>query len=204
MCGIVGFSGKNGEKSKFIELCRQSCIRGVHAFGIAYYDRNGLTVHKSLCFEKLIKNIPETLPEKIIFHNRYSTSGDHATMENNQPIFVNNGALVFNGTVNMGTKEEMERQNDVTLQTENDGELVLLDIQAGVPFRRLQNKIVTFAGIYLDNTGEMFAFRNNMRPLYVFSVEGNKWLASTLDIATRAKFDKNNGFSVEPFKLLSL
>lgn len=205
MCGVVGFSGTptQANRAQFIELCREACIRGVHAFGIAYHiPGKGVEVFKSTDFAAVVAEIPDPLPRKIIFHNRYSTSGDHQIAGNNQPIHVNGHALVFNGTVDMGTKEEMESRNGIAMQTENDGELVLRDIiDRGEPFRRLNNSLVTFAGIYLAPDGVMFAFRNSMRPLWLFSVGVDKWVASTLDIASRAKFGENNGNLIKPFKI---
>ena len=206
MCGIVGFSGKagQGDRERFINLCRQSCIRGVHAFGIAYHTQAGLRVVKSTLFNEVINAVPDLLPDKIIFHNRYSTSGDYRDPNNNQPIYVGGNALVFNGTVDMGTKQEMEARHGLTLQTDNDGEIVLLDFLAGKPFAHISNRLATFAGVFLAEDGTMAAFRNEMRPLWCFSVGGNKFISSTRDIASRAGFDKNNGTPIEPFKLLSL
>lgn len=109
MCGIVGFSGKAGleDRARFVALCRQSCIRGVHAFGIAWHSpATGLQVFKSTDFDETMKAVPNPLPDKIVFHNRYSTSGDWRVPDNNQPIHVRGNALVFNGTVDMGTSTE--------------------------------------------------------------------------------------------------
>jgi glutamine phosphoribosylpyrophosphate amidotransferase len=206
MCGIVGFSGiaEKDSRTKFIDLCRQSCIRGVHAFGIAYHTTDGVAVFKSTDFEEVIVAIPDPLPRKIIFHNRYSTSGDYRIMENNQPIFINGNALVFNGTVDMGTKAEMEARHGIKMQTDNDGEIVLLDVLAGKPFAHIRNSAATFAGVFLGKDGNMFAFRNDLRPLWCLNERGCKFICSTIDIAVRAKFDRNNCTPVEPLKLLYL
>lgn len=206
MCGIVGFSGtaRRGDRERFINLCRQSCIRGVHAFGIAYYTQDGVCVTKSTVFDEVMNAIPEPLPGKIMFHNRYSTSGDYRNPVNNQPIHVDGNALVFNGTVDMGTKQEMEARHGLNLQTDNDGEIVLLDFIAGKPFAHIGNTLATFAGIFLGKDGTMAAFRNEMRPLWCFRDGGNKFISSTRDIAARAKFEENNGMPIEPFKLFML
>lgn len=207
MCGVVGYSGKpqDGDRERFLDLCRQSCIRGVHAFGIAYHNGDGLTVFKSIDFDEVLNAVPEPLPNKIIFHNRYSTSGDHHNPDNNQPIYVDGNALVFNGTVDMGTKAEMEARHGLTLQTDNDGEIVLHDIvEKRKPFAHIENNLATFAGIFLAKDGTMIAFRNRMRPLWAFSVPSGKFISSTRDIASRARFEKNNGTPIEPLTLLQL
>lgn len=207
MCGVVGYSGRQRpeDRNRFISLCREACIRGVHAFGIAYIDDNGkLNVVKSQSFEKVMWAIPTPIPRKIIFHNRYSTSGDASVMSNNQPIYVDGDALVFNGTVDMGTKEEMEQRHDVELQTENDGELVLKNFQIGEPLKLISSNKVSFAGIFLTEQGGMYAIRNEMRPLWQFEVEGGKFIASTRDIASRSLISTKNGKEIEPLSIVEL
>ena len=153
MCGVVGFSGKGGSRAQFVALCKQSCIRGIHAFGAAWIDTGGrLRYVRSVSYAAVVDAIPDPLPDRIMFHNRYCTSGDYLVPENNQPIvYADKGvALVFNGTVDMGTKEEMEERSGYSLLTENDGELVLLDALAGDPFRRIGRETgASFAGIVL-------------------------------------------------------
>lgn len=209
MCGIVAFSGKSepGKREQFIELCRQSRIRGVHAFGVSYpvtfLGDPCLVTHKGLNFDDVMAAIPDPLPAKIIFHNRYSTSGDYTELENNQPIVNGRHALVFNGTIDMGTKAEMEARHGITMQTENDGEIVLQDIIAGDPTKHLGGG-ATFAGVYLNADGTMFALRNELRPLWCATLGDDKWLASTADIASRAKFDKNYLKIVPPNEIMYL
>lgn len=207
MCGVVGYSGSQrpADKKQFISLCRESCIRGVHAFGIAYIDDNGkLNVVKSQLFDKVMFAIPTPIPKKIIFHNRYSTSGDASVMSNNQPIYVDGDALVFNGTVDMGTKDEMERRYSVKLQTENDGELVLKSFQKGDPLKLISSDKVSFAGIFLTQHGRMYAIRNEMRPLWQFDVDGGMFIASTLDIASRSLIPTKNGNKIKPLSVVEL
>jgi len=207
MCGVVGFSCDSPtleQREAFLRLCRQSCIRGVHAFGVAWVSDGELHYHKSLDLGDVLRAVPDPMPQKVIFHNRYCTSGDHKVIENNQPIVLGSAALVFNGTIDMGTKAEMEQRHGVTLTTENDGELVLLDIIRGNdPFCHISGG-ESFAGLYLDSTGKMFAFRNNNRPLWLFQDGKGKFICSTKDIASRAKLAENNGSPVTPMQTLEL
>lgn len=207
MCGVVGFSGSGAAspewREAFIRVCTQSRIRGVHAFGIAWIE-DGLRHFKSTDFSQVIAAIPDPLPDRIIFHNRYCTSGDYMIAENNQPIIIGGHALVFNGTIDMGTKEEMEARSGYTMLTENDGELVLRDYLEGEPMRRLRSNLATFAGIFLSQDGRMYALRNEMRPLSLIEKDGCKIVCSTKDIALRAKFDENYVSRIEPMKMVRL
>lgn len=198
MCGVVGFSGSPTAESKylFMRLCRESTIRGEHAFGFAYINDGEMVVKKSRNLDELLAELPERLPSKIIFHNRYSTSGDADNMENNQPIVIDGSALVFNGTIDMGTKEEMSARSGYDLLTDNDGEIILRDVINGFTFDRLLDSKKTFAGIYLGSSGEMFAFRNELRPLHALWSPDGEFISSTKDIALRA------GFGIEAIKEL--
>lgn len=206
MCGIVAYSGlpSRERRDEFKRLCREACIRGVHAFGIAYHDGRQVQVFKSLSFADVMNAVPEPLPSKIVFHNRYCTSGDYTRMENNQPLIVGGNALAFNGTVDMGTREEMERRHGIVMETENDGEIVLQDIRRGMPFHTIGDRRTTFAGVYLGSNGEMYASRNEMRPLWQFPLTVGKFIVSTRDIASRAKIDTKNGTPVEEYIMLDL
>lgn len=205
MCGVVGYSGVRSRerRNEFIRLIDESCIRGVHAFGIAYIADGHLLVHKDTELQRVLAAIPDPLPEKIIFHNRYSTSGDYRNMRNNQPIaFFGKGALVFNGTIDMGTKVEMEQRYGVSMLTDNDGEIILRDILDGRIFEHLEPKR-SFAGIFLSKD-RMFALTNGMRPLWCFDVSDGKFITSTYDIARRAGIDTKSGISVPPYTVLPL
>lgn len=212
MCGVVGFSGKGGSREQFLALCKQSCIRGIHAFGAAWIDTGGcLRYVRSVSYAAVMGAIPDPLPDRIMFHNRYCTSGDYLVPENNQPIVFDHKhvALVFNGTVDMGTKEEMEARSGYSLLTENDGELVLRDCCEGEPFRRIDRETGTsFAGIVLgvhpDGSPYMYALRNERRPLWAFKVKAGYFIASTRDIASRAKLDTSSGIQVPPYKVMEL
>lgn len=200
MCGVVGFSGEAtaADRGAFLALCRESCVRGLHAFGIAYYtDGAGINIIKDTSFLAVASAVPDPLPNKIIFHNRYCTSGNHADHRNNQPLCVDGSALVFNGTVDMGTRQEMTARYGYDLATENDGEIVLRDYLRGDSWTHLRGG-QTFAGIILSQNGTMLALRNKNRPLWRARGEGGTFIMSTKDIATRAEFAQNNCQPIEP------
>jgi asparagine synthetase B (glutamine-hydrolysing) len=156
MCAIIGYIG-NPNLSLLNKLIEESSIRGLHNFGTYTGNHIGM------------------------FHWRYITSG-----ETNQPIKKDNKVLIFNGVIDMGTKEEMEIKYDCNLETDNDGELIFTlckDIESVISF--IDNQKITFAGLILwDN--KLYAIRNNGRPLWMTELSGTTYLASTKDIFNRS------------------
>lgn len=208
MCGVVAYAGEGGAeaRARFVRLCKQSSIRGVHAFGLAWWiPGEGVTVTKGLRSEDVLARLPEEMPKRVIWHNRYSTSGDHTEMRNNQPISVEGVVLAFNGTVDMGTKPEMESRSGYRLDTDNDGELVLRDWMSGDPWRRIgRGSQATFAGVILTGSGALYAMRNDLRPLWCYREPGHTFICSTKDIAARAKFDKNYLTELNPYEVTEI
>ena len=89
MCGIVGFSCQKPDTEKIEllqELIIQSKIRGLHSFGYSYLDNDIKTKKR---YE--IKNINLPLSNKIIYHNRYSTSGGY---ENHNKFYYINAVQI--------------------------------------------------------------------------------------------------------------
>jgi glutamine phosphoribosylpyrophosphate amidotransferase len=137
-----------------------------------------------------------------IYHARYCTSGgDH------QPVYGAYKSLVFNGVIDMGTKEEMEQRHEVDMKTDNDAELALLVpskmdtdyIDALIKF--IDNPKITFAGLIIDdNTKQLIAIRNSGRPLWMYQDIDCVYLASTLDIFKRAGVNIMYAEKLEPLK----
>ena len=185
MCGVVGFSCKSPKKKHIdilYELIQQSKIRGLHSFGYSYVD-NEIRTRK----RHNIKNINLPLSDKIIYHNRYSTSGDYKDINNNQPIYNNEVSLVFNGVLDMGTKEEIESRYDIEMSTDNDAEIVIH--KCGSNKEKLKSFIKetagSFAGLVLTRSNELLAIRNANRPLWKLELLGAVYIASTKDIFKR-------------------
>ena len=185
MCAIVGVSGDWNEET-LLNLLKWSRIRGLHAFGYAFIENNQLVYHKFLNYKEFCDSIIENKPNKFIAHFRYSTSGDWKIPKNNQPIIFNQTALVFNGVIEMSTKEEMESKWECTLNTENDGEIALLQYSIGRIDELIDNKTRSFAGLFLNENNEIVAIRNRRRPMYVGEQDNCYYLASTHDILNRS------------------
>lgn len=135
----------------------ESTVRGLHNLGEFHKNKAG------------------------VYHARYCTSGgDH------QPIYRNNKVLVFNGVIDMGTKEEMEWRHSVTMNTDNDGEIFLIKTntwKSMIEF--IDNPKITFAGLIIDSI-TITAIRNERRPLWMYEDIDCRYFASTLDIFKRA------------------
>lgn len=190
MCGIVGYHSKKMNENdafKVFKLVRQSKIRGLHSFGFSWYENGQIQCKKYFQNEFRDIKIPDS--NTIIFHNRYSTSGDFRLHQNNQPIQINDLALAFNGVIDMRTKKEMESYYGIKMQTENDGELVLT-LSNGDPEEMVKfiSDRGSFSGLLLQG-GDLYAFTNGRRPLYLLEEDGSTFLASTKDIFKRALGD---------------
>lgn len=183
MCGIVGYipvDPSNSVKGMFLRLVLESRIRGLHACGIA--TRNG--VLRSYSVDDIIGAFDPSMPT--VFHTRYSLSGDWKVLENNQPLVVGGVSLAFNGVIHMGTKAEFEEAFQIQCSADNDGEIFLRRTCSADEF--IQNMTGSFAGVWIDEGGRLWAGRNSRRPLWKATAYGARWYASTEDIFRRAGF----------------
>jgi len=194
MCGIVGYiSSKPCEKDRFkiFKLIKQSRIRGLHSFGLSYV-KNG-EIHTSKYFQNEFSKIQIPLSNALIFHNRYSTSGDFRDHKNNQPIQIGDTTMVFNGVIDMRTKSEMEIAWGVKIDSDNDGEILLRKSECN-PESILQ--IIKEHGSYsgliiksIKNDIRLYAMTNGYRPLWILQDQDAIFFASTKDIFIRALGD---------------
>jgi len=185
MCAIIGFISDNPTaiavetlKKVFIE----SKIRGMHAYGYAAIQDGHLMEAKSNGLKSLLVSIDN--PTRLIGHCRYSTSGDYKNMNNNQPLRFGDEYMVFNGVIDMRTKQEMERAYSISMASDNDGEIML---QAKDRLAMLRSEI-TFSGLTLNSHALAF-FRNEGRPGYKATRHGATYIASTADILRRCLLD---------------
>lgn len=204
MCGIIGFSSycTTEQDIKWLKaLMHESKIRGLHAFGIAYWNgKEIITIKQSkLNTTQLLQGVNVGVPNVFIFHTRYSTSGDWQKEENNQPITIGNTSIVMNGVLSMKPKEEYEKQFNVKCITENDTEILLqkyLQNENMVDFIN-KNKEFALASLILDDN-VLYMIRNNKRPLYMFENGKSKFVVSTYDIIERALQEDFKNIKVEP------
>ena len=200
MCGVVGFSSDEVTQEHLDllnGLIAQSKIRGLHSFGYTYYDGEFIT---NKYFD--MSELDGRSFQKLIYHNRYSTSGDYKDHNNNQPIEGDEIHLVFNGVLDMGTKEEMELKYDIKMNTDNDGEILIKKCGSDKEKikRFVEDTTGSFAGLILTRSNELLAIRNPNRPLWKLNHEGAVYFASTRDIFKRVD-DSLEPEQLNPYQL---
>lgn len=204
MCGIVGYVCNKKHAAKafelFTRLMEESQVRGKHASGIAWVERERLWVHKEPVPSRTLvrtawwQGVKAHAPTAIVGHCRYSTSGDWAANTNNQPLASARLALVHNGLVSMAERGRVEQQYKVRLRTANDSEVLLRRVEKaqGDVAKALEAVYRVEAPIFalglLDAGGGLRVVRDHLRPLWLFRIEalGLTGFASTKDIVDRA------------------
>ena len=205
MCGIIGFFSETKDKKEIAMLKKvvmETKIRGLHSFGTAYFKNVKIKVIKDfeLNFNNLFEDFINSKSKRIIFHCRYSTSGDYHKHKNNQPIKVGKVAIAMNGIVSMEKKKKYEKEFDVECKSGNDAEIILRKDMKYLEFLNEYND-VSFAGIFLRKN-KIVGLRNNKRPMYKFKYRESKFIVSTKDIAVRSGIDSAK--VVKPFKLIRI
>jgi len=206
MCGVIGYSPLKDQswevrrraQEAFGALFKESTIRGKHYYGIAQPNSTGPDGYSGefkVWRSQYASTIPSTFNSLLpaIAHTRFCQSGDWQINENNQPLLTASSALVMNGVIHMGTKEEFEAAFQVKCKVDNDGEVFLRCVEKGEDPVKFVNGISgSFAGVWMEKREDvckMFAARNTRRPLWRCQEFGAVWLASTLDIFLRAGFE---------------
>jgi glutamine phosphoribosylpyrophosphate amidotransferase len=190
MCGVIGYSSdepSEDHRAMLRRLFYESRVRGIHAFGFSFWDGAGVVTQRFARLEDCLAALPQTTT-RLIGHCRYSTSGDYATMENNQPIQAGDTAMAFNGVISMATKPEYEQEYGRRYDTENDGEIFLDKFVRNDGWEEfVAGGRFSFAGLVLHRD-QLVALRNSRRPLYRCDEAGGRFYASTADIFRRAGF----------------
>lgn len=171
-------------------LFEESKIRGMHAYGLA---TTGGFVRKYLTLPAILEDINGMdLPEGLIGHTRYSTSGDYLVEANNQPIRYGETLMVMNGVISMKPKAEYEIDYNHTFQTENDTEILAWQTEKMMEGRFdtewrgfLAGSPQSIAAAWIRR-GSVYVARNRRRPLWITSHQGAIFAASTNDILMRS------------------
>jgi len=190
VCAVLGYYSLNPtleDRDTLVRLWQESKIRGLHAFGFASGDDGEFRCTKVLRIKEIIENTNNLWPfTRLLGHCRYSTSGDYREMENNQPVLLQDQALVFNGIVSMKSRSEYEAEFKKSYATENDGEIVLRKYLDGEDWEGFVSKgKFSFAGGIFNKT-DFLILRNKNRPLY-FAYRGQSvFIGSTRNILERS------------------
>lgn len=198
MCGVVAAVGQNIDKDLIKEIFNQSKIRGLHAFGFAGVERSGrMFVVKDTDLKKLLSRLDQYDPIALIGHTRYSTSGDWQEPENNQPLIFEGKIMVFNGTIDMRSKGDIEKDLNKQIPAENDG-FILIDRVDDIQFRKKSD--ISFAAAWIEEN-TLKVCKNNNRPLRFTNKNNTTYIASTVDILIRSGVDVINIHEFEPIKI---
>lgn len=187
-------------------LYQASKIRGLHSFGFAATNGATLALQK---FDRLdlLQACLSSLagyPVALIGHNRYSTSGDWREPDNNQPLMKDRILLAFNGVIDMRPPADWVKNYGGDFETQNDGEIFLnwlRDRKNPVAF--LKKYPCSFAGLFMSNS-QVWALRNDNRPLWYLEINQSIFVASTNDIFKRALGANTKPMPLLPLKILSL
>ncbi len=191
MCGVIGVHLEEvyAEDLEMVKrLFRESMIRGKHATGVTYLSCGKLHTHKEpiAAYEFIEKYDPRefvdpaTQKMTMIGHIRYSTSD----LRYNQPFQGKETAIAHNGVISQDP-DIWEYETE----TLNDSELILRCIEAGdTPLEKYRDR--SMAVVAIDG-GELSAFRNHERPLWMANRKNGMVFASTRDILRRAGITDN-------------
>jgi len=199
MCGIIGVVSTENKIARGAAeaLLHQSEVRGRHATGISYYDAAGqLTTFKQPVPANEFE-MPDDVGNILIGHTRYSTSD----IEYNQPLTEGDCSLVHNGVITQAPFTQWESLYGFTdFKTRNDSEILLKAWQQDM-FYQFENASIA-AGFLAG--GEIFCYRNQQRPLYIFYNEYLQGFASTYNIIQRTFGDGVTIVKAEPNVIYNL
>lgn len=198
MCGVIACATPELDQATGDLIARifyQSKIRGMHACGFSFvHERGHIETAKFFTVDDLLPVLAGVCraharrPLLLIGHTRYSTSGDWHDHRNNQPLALGEIALVFNGCIDMGLREEYEAKYGKSYSTENDGEIFCRKVLDGEDWQGfVVGGSFSFAGAFLHR-GELTVLRNRNRPLHRGRLGDATVVASTRDILWRAGF----------------
>jgi len=212
MCGIVAvdihdIASDQIESIKKIMI--ETEIRGKHASGLSWYsDGNVHTIKASKPISELLEefDIYRCVDDNdghlsMIAHIRYSTSD----LNNNQPIiepklvndcyqFNNDGgegdfSIVHNGIITQSDPSTWEDLFGLgRTYSDNDSELVFNAFANNIhPLKEFEDSSMAVATI--NRLGQVHAFRNGKRPMWITKAYNGIIATSTSDIVTRSGFE---------------
>ncbi len=196
MCGIVAVDIQDisSEQIEHVrKLLIETEIRGKHASGISWFANKQInTIKKSVPITELLEefDIYRCVDDndghlKMIAHIRYSTS----ELEFNQPIESPGLVTAHNGVITQLDPSLWDETFNLGEPTgKNDSELITMafgkDLHPLVEFTESSMAVVT-----LSKIGQVKAFRNGLRPLWITVAYNGTIATSTSDIVERSGFE---------------
>lgn len=194
MCGIIGFSCTKLTQhhvALLTSVLLESGVRGLHAFGLAHEQNEGIVVRKwakpitdRMSMQMVSQILADRKITKLIAHCRYSTS----ELCDNQPIADKNFALAHNGVISQEPPEQWKRLYGHKCSTRNDSELLWHSRLFGAnPFETWPN--ASIAAVELSVRDGLRFYRNGKRPLFYAQGKDYVLVFSTEDIGRWAGLD---------------
>ncbi len=186
MCGIMGVVGETSPETLY-KLAMVLKVRGLHAFGLSFYGPDGILTEKSSrpfrppAFAEAMEYLP-----RLIYHNRYSTSGDYRIEQNNQPIQTGSLSVAMNGVISMKPRQEYEAEYQVKCETDNDAEILNRLIERGEDLAAIFNKSTASVSSVWLRKKKVFGYTNGKRPLHYIKDRQVVIAVSTRDAIQRA------------------
>jgi glucosamine 6-phosphate synthetase-like amidotransferase/phosphosugar isomerase protein len=212
MCGIFGMIGTLSEENYseahelLTNIFKASVARGSDSAGFSavHFDRPGMLVtdKRPLASPKYVnraskfKALKKDMPNILIGHTRYSTSGNPKRNRNNHPFNGRRWTLVHNGGISAW--QSASRQLEISMRTETDSEILLHMLeQEENPHVSVQNMItkvgtgsrIAIAAIdHSSDEPKLLLFRNPSNDIYIMSHVGFNviFFASTKEILLAA------------------
>lgn len=207
MCGVLGITIANFNEKDYDlvrSLFQQSMIRGKHATGVSYVKNGKVHTFKEAipANEFIAKQNLETWRNEdgnlyCIGHIRYSTSD----LRYNQPFSTDELGVVHNGVISQEPPSTWFDTYNLKTETANDSELILRACEKDLnPLKYFTPSSMAVCGIRSNK--QLFALRNEARPLYYYNDDRMILFASTEDILKRSGV--NNSHKTKMYRVYTV
>ena len=150
MCGIYGFVNRSGHpvpKAILEEIAEDTELRGPHAFGFIWLDRQG-QIHSYKQAGRISDNLHtlKRIRKAVIAvcHTRYATHGDANNNKNNHPHPGGGGWYVHNGVIH--EHEQLTEKYKLRRRSECDSEVI------GLLLNKFKGKLIDKMRKIIDKT----------------------------------------------------
>lgn len=201
MCGIAGVRRFGTDPINAAELKTLLCsleYRGNHATGVALMTPDGIKIHKEPVPAWSFIALPETeaffdeyleAASMALLHTRFATQGSPEDNRNNHPFFVDNTAIVHNGSINNHTFLFNDMKLKRSCETDSDIIRAVLDEKGlnaeGLTSLTRMTGSAAIAAFSMDDPDKLLLARSGS-PLVYGTSEDKLWWASDMQAIQRA------------------